>query len=153
MSLFVLKMKILFSLLITLFILISSVQVEARLSSQQMNRINSSVKRLGQVEPRSVKSVIHEFQQYDNVEGNIQIFETVVSVYRKLAQKYELDSLKAKQRLLEKVRLNMAYLQMGGLQVQGGGDNSLNNYIQRELRKHLPERLTNNEQLFYTLQE
>ena len=126
---------------------------QAGLSALQMNRLAHAKELLGAVDTRAVEMIAAEIAKSPAAEGALQIFEAVARVYADLVDEYELTDYEARERLLERIRMNMAYFQLGGPDAEGPGESGLNVLIRRRLIRHLPPELMSDPRLFHSLEK
>lgn len=145
-----------FKKIITLMLLMNSFVFYAYayqdLSPAQMNRLKAAKELLGDADTHSLKEATDELKKSPDTEGALQIVEAVAAVYVELVRDYKLDDPQARIRLLDKIRMNMAYFQMGGPDTEGAQESSLNILIRRKLKDHLSPELKKNPNLFYSLE-
>lgn len=141
-------------ILSTILILGMSATVFAapELLPQQLERVKAAQELLCEADPQPLQKIINELQTSPALEGNIYILESVALTYRDLVAKYGIINQSAKERLLEKVRLNMAYFQLGGQDNEGNDQNPLDIMIRRKLKEYLPEYVWKDTQLFHSLE-
>lgn len=121
------------------------------LSPSQAQRIEEIKKLLGDADRRSISDAIHEIKKSPAPEGSLQILEAVAAVYNDLNLKYHPANQAARERLLDKIHLNMAYFQLGGPDVERPSESDLTILIRRKLKKHLSPQLRSDPRLFHSL--
>ncbi|HOW35362.1 MAG TPA: hypothetical protein PL155_02980 [Candidatus Omnitrophota bacterium] len=122
------------------------------LSPGQLSRLKAAKGLIGDADSRSLQEAADELRTSPDTEGALQILEAVAAVYVELVRDYALDDSTARVRLLDKIRMNMAYFQMGGPDSEGPQESDLNILIRRKLKEHLSSELRNNPKLFYSLE-
>ena len=121
------------------------------LSAGQLQRINTAKSLLGATDDRTLAATISELEKSPSTEGALEIYEAIAETYGELVKKHGLTDKKAQERLLDKIRMNMAYFQLGGPDVERVSDSSLNIVIRRLLKKHLPAQLFSDRRFFKSL--
>ena len=79
--------------------------------------------------------------------------EAIAATYAELVKKYQLAGRQERMRFLDKVRMNMAYFQLGGLDDESPKASSLNIVIRRKLKEHLSLELRGDTRLFKSLDD
>ena len=121
------------------------------LSVDQLARIKTAKEILGVADSRTFSATINEIEKSPRAEGALEIFEAVTATYGELIKKHQLTDKKAQERLLDKIRMNMAYFQLGGPDVERSSGDNLNIVIRRSLKKHLSTELMSDKRFFKTL--
>lgn len=121
------------------------------LSADQLQRIKTAKALLGATDSRTLTAAISELEKSPSAEGALEIYEAIAETYGELVKKHGLTDKKAQERLLDKIRMNMAYFQLGGPDVERASDSSLNIVIRRLLKKHLPAQLFSDRSFFKSL--
>ncbi len=121
------------------------------LSARQLARVEAAQKMLGAADDRALSTTIDTIEKSPWNEGALEIFEAVAATYNELVRKYQLTDKKAQERLLDKVRMNMAYFQLGGQDVERSSGDNLNIVIRRLLKTHLSAQLRSDRRFFKSL--
>lgn len=122
------------------------------LNEGQLQRVKACKALLGEVDREPLEKTVEKIQKAANPEENLQIMEAVSATYAEVVKEKEVEGLKKREWLHSMIQLNMAYLQLGGIQDKSGGNEPLNGLIRRRLLKHLPQELFNHPEIFYTLE-
>ena len=137
--------------LIGLICAVPAQAAKARLTEAEVARVDAARRILAEVDTRPLQAIVGEINEAPYPEGNLQIYEAVAATYRELVKAKEITEIGHKQSLYNSIRMNVAFLQFGG-DINHTGDKLLHQWIRQELRRHLPEGLMENEQLFYSLE-
>src|SRR3989338_3875838 len=97
-----------------LFIFAVSSYGNTDLSVEQSSRAEKVKKLLGDADTHTLSIILGEIKKSSYPEGELQIHEAVAQTFRDMVQKYQPADKEARIRLLDKVRMNMAYFQLGG---------------------------------------
>lgn len=116
-----------------------------------MKRIHEIKVLLKNVEGRSKGEIAKGLMATSFPEGNLQIMEAVAQTCSDIAKEYAAEKISKKKWLCSMVQLNMAYLQLEGVQ-EDGSDTSLNILIRRKLKRHLSPDLLNDPRLVHALE-
>lgn len=125
------------------------------LSETQIERVQTCQNILKEVDDRSLQQAIHELTRSRHPEENLQILEAMAKTYADVTKELDIREQTQKEGLYSTIKLNMAYLQLGGLHAGGGGGGNrepLYRLVRSKLRDYLPARLLKDEQFFYTLE-
>jgi hypothetical protein len=122
-----------------------------RLSIQQMQRLESCRRLTEDIDDKSLQAAIAQLDNSPDPEENLQLLEAVARTYAEIVRDQKVSGLEKKKWLYSMVTLNMAYLQLGGLDVNPPGDTSLNKLIRRKLKEHMPPELKENKNLFHPI--
>ena len=145
-----LKKFILLTFLLNVFVLCAYANTD--LSTEQIERVTKAKRLLGDADQGSLTKTIHRLKKSPAVEGELQIIEAVAATYDELVRKYKPADKMARERLLDKIRMNMAYFQLGGPDTENPRESSLNIVIRRKLKEHLPSELINQPGFLYSLE-
>lgn len=121
------------------------------LSLEQTERVKAFKALLGDADARTFAETLSEIKKSPAAEGELQIREAVARTYDALLKKYQPAGREARVRLLDKIRMNMAYFQLGGSDTEDFSAGSLNVVIRRELEKYLSPGLRTDKRLFKSL--
>ncbi len=146
-----LKKNVYLVLSFAMLLLIGPGVAESSLTPNQLKRVKVARSLLGSAETSSLQQLTDDITQSPAPEGALQILEAVAKVYRKMANEYEIINPADQQRLLGKIRMNMAYFQLGGPDVERDGEGLLNIVIRRELKATLSPKVFQDRRLFYSL--
>ena len=107
------------------------------LSDKQREIVRESKALLGDVHGRTLEATLNDMNRTDCPVIQVLILEAEAKTYVDLTREYELKDKKARERLYQKIQMNMAYLQFTAGKTQGD-DSSLNRLIRQKLRFYLP---------------
>lgn len=138
-------------LMLCLGVLSSTVDAQQQLKSSQISRAKAAKKLLGRADRESFQQTVDDIMASPSPEGYLQIYEAMANVYQKMIKEYDITDNDDQQRLLGKIRMNMAYYQLGGPDVEREADGLLNIVIRRNLKKTLSPDVFEDRRLFYSL--
>lgn len=144
-------------LAITIFFLslsiVSPLAAQEKLRADQMQRLRHMMRILQDVDKNSEDQIIVDITYTQPIEGQLQLREIIAETFQDLTTKFELTSLRGKRNLYQRIQMNMAFLQMGGMKLDQLPPTSLDQEIVLYLKKQIPKDLVADERLFYTLEE
>ncbi len=117
--------------------------VYADLSPTQTKRLKACRLLLKDVDPRPFPAVEKDLKKSGHLEESLRVLEAVARTYAAIARDKGVTKQQSREWLYSMVRLNMAFLQLGGDEhnVGGGKDRPLNRLICRKLKENLPSDL------------
>ena len=121
------------------------------LAPDEIQRLTKAKSLLADTEDRSVNELVLKFQKTGWPEDYLAIYEAIAFTFRDITKDYKNDRV-ARVRLLDKIRMNMAYFQFGGSRAEQEGSSELNRLIQRKLKQYLPEDIWFNPAIFHSLE-
>lgn len=124
----------------------------ADFTASEIQRLTKAKTLLMDTENRSVQDILKEFEAMGSPQQQLIIYEAVAAAFRDVQEKYGEDSRQSREQLLAKIRLNMAYFQLGGAVGEQAGMGELNKLIRRKLKQYLPENIWDNPDLFHSLE-
>ncbi len=125
----------------------------SRLTEQQFERVKQCARLLMDIKSQSVDGMLTRLEASSDPEANLQILEAIAKTYVRLVSDLKIEKAEDKESLYGRISLNMAFLQMGGVNPAAGESRQpLNRLILRTLRSYLSEALIRNSDLFYTLE-
>ena len=137
-----------------LFILLAfPVMGDADLTQSERKRLTEAKALLMDVESRSVDDLMNKFAETGLAREQLQIYEAIAATFRDIIDQYGKKSLRSRKKVIEKIRMNMAYFQLGGSRAEQKGGSELDRLIQRKLKQYLPEEIWDNTKLFHSLGE
>ena len=142
-------MKIVSYLLLLLLAL--PITADAAFTQAEIQRLTEARNLLKDSEMRSVNDLIEEFESTGFPDEHLEIYEAVAKTFRDIDNKYGQDNPESRKQLLGKIKLNMAYFQLGGSTQEQSGGSELNRLIQRKLKHYLPENIWGHPKLFHSL--
>ena len=122
------------------------------LTADQLQRVESSRRLLDGVDGKTPAQVIAELEKSAQLDADIQILEAMARTYDEIVQEQKVVEPKKKEWLYSMVKLNMAYLQLGGIDLNQVHDSGLNFLIRRKLREYLPTELKQDTTVFHPLE-
>jgi len=122
------------------------------LTTAQEERVQSCSRLLQGVESKSVDARIRELEQSPTPEESLQVVEAIAKTYADIVKEQNISEPKKQEWLYSMISLNMAYLQLGGLNIQQSGDSALNKMIRLRLKEYLSPELINNKEVFTSLE-
>ncbi|OGX35210.1 MAG: hypothetical protein A3C36_03105 [Omnitrophica WOR_2 bacterium RIFCSPHIGHO2_02_FULL_52_10] len=132
-------------------VLWSAAPAGAGLTGGQEKRVAQARMLLEEVDARSAREIIDEFNRTPAPLANLQIYEAVAATYAELVKRKEMTDAAAKKQLYNQIRLNVAYLQFGG-DPEGENSRKLDLWIRQTLFRHLPRGLMDDPAVFHTLE-
>lgn len=120
-------------------------------SQDEIRRLSTAKKLLMDTEKRSLDHLVNELSTTHSPRQQLAIYEAMAATFRDIIKKYEGDTPQSRERLLGKIRMNMAYFQLGGPDTDDPEDGALNRLIRRKLKHYLPEDIWKNPKLFHSL--
>ncbi len=120
------------------------------LTPAQTERLETCVRLLGDVDPQDFAARRESLERGAYTEANLVLLEAVARTYSEIIEEQGITQQGKKEWLYSMVTLNMGYLQLGGSKVRQR-DSALNLLIRQKLKSHIPNRLLENENLFYPL--
>jgi hypothetical protein len=136
-----------------ILILAASASAGPGLTPRDMERLKEAKAILADAEPRPLDAVADQLTKTGSPYENLQIYEVVALTFQDIIREHgaEVKGRDGRQRLLEKVKMNLAYFQLGGPDVEAEGEDGLNILIRRKLKDHMPKELWGNPKLFHSL--
>jgi len=138
--------------LILLLILISPAIAGAAFTQAEIGRLTEAKALLSDAETRSHDEIIEAFVETGLPHEQLVIYEAIAATFRDIIDDYGENTPESRGRLLNKIRMNMAYFQFGGSKKEQEGGSELNRLIQRKLKEYLPKEIWDNPQLFHSLE-
>ncbi|MCK5014971.1 MAG: hypothetical protein KAS66_14255 [Candidatus Omnitrophica bacterium] len=138
--------------LIVFLILAAPATAGANFTQAQTHRLIKAKALLMDTEDRSADDLIKEFEKTGLPHEHLDIYEAIAATFRDITTEYGENSPQSRERLLGKIRMNMAYFQLGGPDTDQPGDGELNRLIRRKLKKYLPKDIWDNPELFHSLE-
>ena len=135
---------------VLLIALWSALPAEAGLTGVQENRVAQARQLLEEVDLRSAREIIDEFNRTPAPQANLQIYEAVAATYADLVKRKEVTDAASKKQLYNQIRLNVAYLQFGG-DPESENSRKLDLWIRQTLFRHLPRELMDDTAVFLSL--
>ena len=127
-------------------------QAYGDLTQEQVQRLKECERLLDGVSKETLAKRIDGLEQSRYQEEDLRILEAMARTYAEIVQEQQVIGQEKKEWLYNMIALNMAYLQMGGLDVHKSSETALNKLIQSKLRRYLPADLTNDQNMFYSLE-
>jgi hypothetical protein len=124
----------------------------AALTQTEVFRLTKAKALLMDAEKRPLDEIIEEFERTGLPHEHLQIYEAVAATFRDILTDHQENDTRSRERLLDKIRMNMAYFQFGGTKTEQEGGSELNRLIQRKLKQYLPEDIWGNSKLFHSLE-
>ncbi len=123
------------------------------LSPKQIERVKVCQKVLKDADLKTWRQMAKELSQSPNPEENLQILEAITETYMEIVKEQNVIENRKKAWLYDMIKLNMAYLQLGGLDIHARDQSGLNLLIQKKLKDHLPELLKRNKKIFQKIEK
>lgn len=126
---------------------------DQELMPQDLQRLNEAKAILADAEARSLDAIADEFIRTGFPADHLQIYEVIALTFQDIMRGHgaEVKGLDGRRRLLEKIKMNLAYFQLGGPDVEAQEENELNILIRRKLKNYMPKELWTNPKLFHSL--
>ena len=121
------------------------------LTADEMGRLRSCKRLLGGVDTKSFEQSLFDLKHSSFPHENLQILEAMTKTYTEIVQEQNVVGQKKKEWLYSMVALNMAYLQLAGINATQSQDSPLDKLIRWKLKEHLPEGLKENKKIFHPL--
>ena len=137
---------------IVFLILLLPAIASANFTQVEIRRLTEAKSLLMDAEKRSVEDLIKEFNDTGLPREQLDIYEATAATFRDIINDYSKNDAQSRERLLDKIRMNMAYFQFGGTRAEQEGGSELNRLIQRKLIQYLPENIWDNPKLFHSLE-
>ena len=138
--------------LIVFLILAFPATADTNFTQAEIRRLTEARALLMDTEKRSRDEIIKEFDETGLPREHLEIYEAIAATFRDITNKYGENSPQSREQLLEKIRMNMAYFQLGGPDTEQPGGSELNRLIRRKLKQYLPEKIWDNPKLFHSLE-
>ncbi len=130
----------------------AQVQRINRLTQGEIDRLKVCKRLLSEVDTKSFEETLTEIERTPYPRENLQLLEAVAKTYAEIVDEQNVVGQKKKEWLHSMITLNMAYLQLGGLQLKQGDDSALNKMIRRKLKEHLPVEIKDHQGVFDSLE-
>lgn len=124
---------------------------DASLTQKDLQRIIRAKALMMDAEKRSADEIRSEFEESGYPQQQLQIYEAIAKTFRDIVADYKENTAEARVRLLDKIRMNMAYFQFGGSKSEKEGGSELNRLIQRKLKEYLPKDIWDDPNVFHSL--
>lgn len=124
-----------------------------RLTAQQIERVKVCKRLLQDVDPKSVEETVSDLESNPYPEENLQILEAVAKTYDDIVREKSVVEMRHKNGLYEMITMNMAYLQLGGVNSGTGTREPLYHLIQKKLKQYLPLDLLKHSGIFQPIDE
>jgi hypothetical protein len=121
------------------------------LSAEDINRVRTSKSLLGEVDLHSLQATLDRMENTGCPVMQVLMLESIANTYADLIQEYDLPDLAARERLYNKIQMNMAYLQFTGGQTKGD-KSPLNRLIRRKLKDYFPQELLEHPAFFQSVE-
>ena len=122
------------------------------LTMEERERLRVCKRLLAGVDGKSFEESLLDIEQSSSPHENLQILEAEAKVFAEIVQEQNVVGQKKKEWLYSMVTLNMAYLQLAGIDAKQSQDSPLDKLIRRKLKEHLPSYLKENQEVFHSLQ-
>ena len=123
-----------------------------QLTADEIVRLKVCKRLSAGIDKKSFEESLAALERYPYPEENLQILEAMTRTYVEIIQQGNVVEQKTKEWLYSMIALNMAYLQLGGIQVKQDEDTPLNKLIRQKLKEHLPVILQENQEIFKPLE-
>ena len=127
--------------LLIFFLLASFVYAEGKhrhLNPQDIDRVKLCQKILLGIDERSLDQMINDLESSQYPQANLIMLEAMARAYTDVANDLKIVEKDSQKRLLNKVKLNMAYLQLNNFDKSSNGSEPLSRLIVHKLKQHLP---------------
>lgn len=126
---------------------------DQQLTERQQKRFQKVRAILQPLDRKNYSEALSELTEVTPVDGHLLLQEVVARTFQELVNEYKLDTEPGRQNLYGRIQMNMAFLQMGGLRLNQLPPRGLDRDIVIRLKKNLPEGVTADTRLFYSLED
>ena len=124
----------------------------AHLTTEERERLRVCKHLLTGFDGKSFEESLSDLEHSASPHENLQILEAEAKVFAEIVQEQNVIGQKKKEWLYSMVTLNMAYLQLAGIDAKQSQDSPLDKLIRWKLKEHLPSYLKENQEVFHSLQ-
>ena len=107
------------------------------LTLEEQERLSVCKDLLAGVDRKSFEKSLRDLEQSPSPQENLGILEAIAQTYSDIVQEQKVVGQDKKAWLYNMITLNMAYLQLAGIDAKQSEDSPLDKLIRRKLRKHL----------------
>ena len=125
----------------------------AHLTMEERGRLRVCKRLLAGVDGKSFEESLSDLDRSSFPHGNLQILEAVAKTFTEIILEQNVVGRDKKEWLHSMITLNMAYLQLAGIDATQPQDSPLDKLIRRKLKEHLPSALKDDQRIFHLISE
>ncbi|MBP9853779.1 MAG: hypothetical protein KBD53_02795 [Candidatus Omnitrophica bacterium] len=122
------------------------------LTQKEVERVKVCKKLFNGIDGKTLDESITLLEENTYPKENLILLEAMAKTYAEMVEEQNVVDIKKKEWLYSMVKLNMAYLQLGGYQLKKAHAVPLHQVIQTKLKSYIPVELMENRDLFNPLE-